>query len=308
MDVMSLINKFNQSEKQLIHSTFVAPVIKGSKICVRIDGVIYDFKLAKKDLEKEGWLTLKPINYKTAKVVDEAEPYLIEEYKKLFPTMRMILADQAEGVWVAFPSNRQVFQKSFGLDGYQLVRLVDGVQKFDQIVVRFDGANLWFDGVDVTSDFSVSDYLRDSLEKKVTINKISHKGLTPEQKGTYAFVYELLKERTKKEQAATMEGRIKIALEHADASLHRFMEHKDALTISWVTRSGGHYTATVQKNDLRVISSGVCLSGQDKKFDLTSLVSVMEEREKRGLQAPGFRTVRRAYNDGGHDPWYDDED
>src|SRR3989344_5462962 len=161
MDVLNLINKLAQSEKQMIHSTFVAPVIKGGKICVRIEGVIYDFKLAKKDEEKEGWLALKPINYRTAKVVGEAEPYLIEEYKKLFPTIRMIVADQSDGVWIAFPANRQVAVKSFGVDGYQLVRLVDGVQRFDQIVARFDGANFWFDGVDVTSDFSALDYLRD---------------------------------------------------------------------------------------------------------------------------------------------------
>ena len=82
-----------------------------------------------------------------------------------------------------------------------------------------------------------------------------------------------------------MEGRLRRALNKADASLHSFSETPDpagtpgSLLVEWGERGGTRRYRTLLDRDLTVVSSGICLSGQDHHFDLTSLVSVMTDAE-----------------------------
>lgn len=39
------------------------------------------------------------------------------------------------------------------------------------------------------------------------------------------------------------------------------------------------HTSAIAKADLTVVSSGICLSGRDRDFDLQSLVGVIEHQE-----------------------------
>jgi hypothetical protein len=49
--------------------------------------------------------------------------------------------------------------------------------------------------------------------------------------------------------------------------------------VDWRTSKGDLHTSAIAKGDLTVVSSGICLSGEDRKFDLTSLVKVIEKQE-----------------------------
>jgi hypothetical protein len=97
------------------------------------------------------------------------------------------------------------------------------------------------------------------------------------------------REASLREQAAgrRLEERLRQALAKADATLHRFVEVAEAdglppvLVVEWSQRGQTRrYRSTVGAN-LAVVSSGICLSGRDGDFDLTSLVSVMRD-------APGW--------------------
>jgi len=97
--------------------------------------------------------------------------------------------------------------------------------------------------------------------------------------------------RTKAEQRALLrhkaaadqlETRLRHALAKADATLHSFSQtsgpdgQPGPVIVEWSEHGQRYrYRSTVDAN-LSVVSSGICLSGRDSDFDLTSLVSVMQ--------------------------------
>jgi hypothetical protein len=80
-----------------------------------------------------------------------------------------------------------------------------------------------------------------------------------------------------------LEERLRHALAKADAVLHSYCEVPDRnnssgnIIVEWSGQGQGYrYRSTVDLG-LTVVSSGICLSGRDRDFDLTSLVKVMTD-------------------------------
>jgi len=81
----------------------------------------------------------------------------------------------------------------------------------------------------------------------------------------------------------TLETHLQHALAKADATLHSFSEIPNTdgspghLVVEWSEQGQRRrYRSTIDAR-LGVVSSGICLSGRDREFDLTSLVSVMAQ-------------------------------
>jgi hypothetical protein len=74
--------------------------------------------------------------------------------------------------------------------------------------------------------------------------------------------------------------RLADALAHAGAALTSYIEREDAYTVAF-TVDGHSHRSTIHKDDLTVLVSGICLAGQDRRFDLQSLVGVLREGEQR---------------------------
>jgi hypothetical protein len=75
------------------------------------------------------------------------------------------------------------------------------------------------------------------------------------------------------------EGRLRDALQMGGGNLQEFRDRGDFWQVEWTTGNGERHTSAISKGDLTVISSGICLSGGDRNFDLQSLVGVIEARD-----------------------------
>lgn len=74
-------------------------------------------------------------------------------------------------------------------------------------------------------------------------------------------------------------GRLTRALQRGGGSLRSFSVDGDSFQVHWQDSRGIRRHSSIRRNDLTVLSSGICLSGRDSDFDLTSLVGVLEEED-----------------------------
>jgi hypothetical protein len=75
------------------------------------------------------------------------------------------------------------------------------------------------------------------------------------------------------------EERLREALRVGGGDLRTFNDRGQYWLVEWTTADGERHTSAIAKGDLTVISSGICLSGRDRDFDLQSLVGVIDGRE-----------------------------
>jgi hypothetical protein len=88
-------------------------------------------------------------------------------------------------------------------------------------------------------------------------------------------------------QRRSVEGMLRHELTKADAVLHSYTElpQRDGapaqIVVEWSERGQTYrYRSTIDAR-MNLVSSGICLSGRDRDFDLASLVSVMTDSDTR---------------------------
>ncbi|HEX2915193.1 MAG TPA: hypothetical protein VH186_30790 [Chloroflexia bacterium] len=199
-----------------------------------------------------------------------------------------------------------------------LVYLTDplnGADYFERVVTRVEGKLLWFDGPDMLADPAHAEWLREAIEQPDEnqafmpglaaserlallyrqILELELKGDTvPETRMRENLVFRSPGEQRNwiREQATRrgLEQQLYHALEKAGAKLLAYTEVSNpdgspgALIVDWrMPGENEHgqpyrYRSTIDRR-LNIVSSGICLSGRDGDFDLTSLVDVMTGSE-----------------------------
>lgn len=268
MDIHNLLDKMAAAEEEFLKTEFLAPVLPGGRVRVRIAGLVCTLRVVGR--VGPGWAILRPLSMDRAKVVAQPSLRQVREYLALFPAVRLILVARAGHAWLAVPAHRG--DTRFRIDGTVRVYLATGVEPFQRIVARFDGELFWFQEVDRRRSPAIAAYLREALAAETPPDRLHKPTLTAEEREAYRLVYEAI-EAARRDR---IEARLADALSHAGAELASYIEREDAYTVTFVV-DGETHRSTVRKDDLTVLMAGICLAGEDRRFDLQSLVGVIRE-------------------------------
>ena len=268
------LKRLAAAEERFLASEFLAPVIRGGKVQVRIAGVVCTLCVRPADFE--GWGVFRPASHSDAELLRPAKLAERQRYLDLFLLVRLILADRREEQWLALPAHRS--DSRFQIAGVVPIRLVEEGQLFEVIETRFDGTQFWYAGSDARWDPAMASYLRQQLARLTPPEQLHRSGLTAEERAAYDRNYWPRYAASEEAQRSREERRLRSALEHAGAELKDYVERRDVYTITYEV-DGQRHVSAVAKKDLSVQVAGICLSGEDQKFDLQSLVGVIREAQ-----------------------------
>jgi hypothetical protein len=273
--VKRLLKAVSEGESRLLENPFLAPCVRRGKVRTRLNGLVYTF--AAKPPDFEGWGIFQPESDKVAALVEEASLPLVLDYLKLFKPLRARLAHQLQGQsWLAYPVNESDARQRFGGARPFALHLVTEGAQFESVRARCDGGACWFEDIDRSADPLVSELLREEMKNLTLPERLAFKNLTPETRTAYDLAFQQTAEFRLKLQQRRDETRLMEALDVAGGELKSFRDRGHYWTVEWTTGEGERLTSAILKQDLTVVSSGICLSGRDRDFDLTSLVGVVE--------------------------------
>lgn len=268
MDVRKLIDELAEEEDAFFKRSFLAPMVKGGNVGVRLKGIVCRF--VPEDRTFEGWGIFQPISLHKVKLKKIATPTLVRKYLDQLTSVELIVASPSGRTRIAIVAHPP--GSLVKVDGPIPVHLVKKADQFRHIIAGFDGFNFWFDRIHPGRNPAISAYLIKSLHKDLEVKELDRPGLLPQEKRLYADLLKL--ERIHREEP--QRRRLRKALEHAGATLDFYRQRKDSYNVTFVL-DGTRHTSIVRSDDLTVLSAGICLSEEDEKFDLQSLVSVLRE-------------------------------
>jgi hypothetical protein len=266
-----------EAEERFLAGEFLAPVIRGGQVQVRIAGVVCTLRIQPADFA--GWGIFRPLSHAEAALARPARLAERQRYLELFPLVRLILAGRHEEEWLALPAHRA--DARLQIEGLIPVRLVEEAQLFEVIETRFDGSQFWYAAPDSRWDPGMANYLRQELDRLTPPEKLERSGLTAEERAAYALAFWPRYEATEEARRSREERRLRDALTHAGAELTAYVERQDVYTVTFEV-DGQRHVSAVAKKDLSVRVAGICLSGEDEHFDLQSLVGVIREGQEGG--------------------------
>lgn len=279
MNVLDLITNLGEKENSLTSREFISPFFNSDTVYTYVNKILYSFKFrGKKD---PGWYKFRPVDLKKARITGEAEYEDIHSYLNSLPVIRIVLIMKQEKnkfIYLGLPLKNN----KFGFDFNKAVQVLlpdDLVMDFDMIIGRFDGANIWFDCLEPINDSSKADYLRGCLENLTEANKLRYAGLTIEEKAAYAIRLQLDRKYIEDRKKSAIQREV----EFGGGKFIGYQERKDFISVTFEVDGESYTTQISNKPDHQVISAGVCLSGGDRNFDLTSLVTVLREGQSRNL-------------------------
>lgn len=291
MSLAHIFDRLQAQETALVGTRVLAPIVSGRRVTVKVGGVACQLNV---DSDARGWSVLEVQSTTGATWLRAASLSEREKYLALLSAVRFIALERNGAIWLAFPAHAG--DARFRLSCVAPIREAQNsnIQTFDTIIARFDGTHFWFEKSDARRSPAIAEYLRTSLAEQIAPDALHKKGLSREERNAYALALYGPSEpetiRTLDTATAppslnplssiinpnTPDGRLAQSLSHAGGRLVSWMDRGDAYTVTYQFGDRTH-TSTVRADDLSIVTSGICLSGHDRDFDLTSLVGVIQE-------------------------------
>lgn len=255
-----LIFHLQRAQERLLLARFVAPCLPPkARLRTRVEGLVYTFQAYTEGFE--GWGVFVPRDPARAVLVGEASFSQVDDYLRRCRCMEMRLVRPLQGhSWLAYPIHQ---------GGPAVVHLVSQGSPWQACRVHSDGCQLWYGGQAPNADPRLGDLLKSALLQETAPEDLGLPGLTPREREAYSLEY-LHRCKPKDEK------RLQHALARGGGRLGNYLDQGDSWLVHWNDSLGQLHSSTIRKHDLGVVCAGVCLSGEDHKFDLTSLVGVVE--------------------------------
>ncbi len=276
MNIYTLLNQLNTQQTDLLAQQFLAPCVRNGRVRTRLSGLVYTFRPKPRDFQ--GWGIFQPLDTAIAKVSTTAALPQIEAYLKPFSAFRLLLVRALQGkTWLAFPVNSGDMTQRLGWVKPVPVHLVTEGAAFDIAIARYDNHTWWFEALDRRADIQPTIALIQALQQHTPVEDLRFTGLTPEMRIAYELATQQLEGFS---QTARDQKRLQQALNVGGGTLQQFSDQEEYWRVEWTTSEGEPQVSAIEKSDLTVISSGICLSERDSDFDLESLVGVIEQQEE----------------------------
>lgn len=287
---LDLIARLGQAEAALHGQEFLAPLVGRGRARLRLQGLIYELTVP---IPQPGWWVCRVLDAQRAEVVDAALPWQRGDYLATWPALRVVLLEPLRGsIWLALPYNPSDAAQRFGINGPLVVQLVEQGQPFERVIGRVEGRTIWYDEPDRRANPATAEALRTAFAAEQASPGVAHLGageraayilrlgrLAEARAAEAQRLAQVAKEIAQvraAEQALYNEERLRHALEIGGARLvgYTVTDHGH-LHVTW--ERNGQRSVTLLADDLSVVAAGVCLSGQDRRFDLASIVGVVRE-------------------------------
>lgn len=151
-------------------------------------------------------------------------------------------------------------------------------------VILWEDSNLYFYRVNYSDAFiyTIKDALKEDFIRGLP-------GVTPEIKMISVF-YNLREEALreakikaeKEEFARTLEGQLLSAFERTEAELIRYSTSSNRIIIDWSIGTQ-EFNSVLDRETFQVIEAGYCMSGDDSRHNLHSMVVLAKDYDERGL-------------------------
>jgi len=202
---------------------------------------------------------------------------------------RNALRGVSYGTRVVF-SHFEVARRKYSLDVIAPLEFPN-VETFASIFVMVWEDNRTYYVMPCYADFKTV-YIKDLLDDNLTLENV--KEITPELRTVFLFhalerieirkkLEELEKIKHEEEMKQTVEGRLRFAFDRSGATITEYHVGNGRIEVTWSVPGAGSFNSVLDDKTFMVLEAGYCMSGDDRRHNVTSMVKTAEDYHARRL-------------------------